>query len=169
MESFEDAINEVKQQFARRRIANFAKKNGVEIDGVEVIDEEDAATLEREFKRNNNIKIRIFKNLSEEQKQAWKLFYSDHAKLSLKVKDGIVKQVHDKKHDAVNEDVENVLEVQPLKERKPKVKKTKKEPTEKPKKEKHVKSVEAEELPIEPKPIAKKPRKPRRHVADGKE
>ena len=88
MTTFEEAVEPIKQQFMRRRISAFAKKNNVTNEDVEVVDDMDLEVMEREFKRNNNIKARLYKNMTEEQQKAWTLYYDDHKKLSLKVKDG---------------------------------------------------------------------------------
>ena len=84
--NFKDATNEIKSQFAKRRISAFAKRNNVSNDEVEVVDDEPIETLEKEFKRSCGIRTRLYKNLTEEQQKAWLLYYNDHKKLSLKVK-----------------------------------------------------------------------------------
>ena len=84
--NFKDATNEIKSQFAKRRISAFAKRNNVNNDEVEVVDDEPIEVLEKEFKRSCGIRTRLYKNLTEEQQKAWLLYYNDHKKLSLKVK-----------------------------------------------------------------------------------
>lgn len=84
--NFKDATNEIKSQFAKRRISVFAKRNNVSSDEVEVVDDEPIEILEKEFKRSCGIRTRLYKNLTEEQQKAWLLYYNDHKKLSLKVK-----------------------------------------------------------------------------------
>ena len=90
MTTFGDAVLPVKQQYMRRRVSAFARKNNVTNDDVEVIDEMDLSSMEKEFKRNNGIKVRLYKNMTEEQKQAWVLYYNDHKQLSLRVKGNTV-------------------------------------------------------------------------------
>lgn len=85
--NFKEATNEIKSRFAKRRISTFAKRNNVNIDEVEVIDDEPIETLEKEFKRSCGIRTRLYKNLTEEQQKAWLSYYNDHKKLSLKVKE----------------------------------------------------------------------------------
>ena len=88
MTTFEEAIEPVKQQFMRRRVAAFARKHEVENNDVEVVDNTDVSFMEKEFKRNNNIKTRLYKNMTEEQQKAWVIYYNDHKDLSLRVKAG---------------------------------------------------------------------------------
>ena len=92
MASFSEAAEPIMQQFAKRRISTFAKKHNVGQEDVEIVNEIPIEQLEKEFKRNNNIRTRLYKNLNEEQQQAWKLYYNDHKQLSLKVKENIVAQ-----------------------------------------------------------------------------
>lgn len=101
--NFKDATNEIKSQFAKRRISAFAKRNNVSNDEVEVVDDEPIEALEREFKRSCGIRTRLYKNLTEEQQKAWLLYYNDHKKLSLKVK---VKQNNEMiPHDDLNDEI----------------------------------------------------------------
>ena len=88
MTTFEEAIEPVKQQFMRRRVAAFARKHEVESNDVEVVDNANISIMEKEFKRNNNIKTRLYKNMTEEQQKAWVIYYNDHKDLSLRVKAG---------------------------------------------------------------------------------
>ena len=87
--TFNDAIQPIMNQYAKRRISAFAKRNNVSIDDVEVINEIPVEQLEKEFKRANNIKTRLYKNMNEEQQKAWELYYNEHKQLSLKVKNMI--------------------------------------------------------------------------------
>jgi len=89
--SFTEAVEPIMYQFAKRRISAFAKRNKVSIDDVEVVNEIPIEQLEKEFKRSNNIKTRLYKNMNEEQQKAWEIYYNDHKQLSLRVKES-----HDK-------------------------------------------------------------------------
>lgn len=88
MSTFEEAVLHIKANFGKRRISTFAKKNSVSSDAVEVVDDIPIAELERSFKKNNGITKRLFKNLTNEQQQAWVMYYDDHKQLSLRVKAG---------------------------------------------------------------------------------
>lgn len=93
MSSFEEATETIKSNYAKRRVGLFAKKNNVEISDVEVIDEVPVMELEKNFKKNNGIRTRLYKNLSADQQQAWLSYYDDHKQLSLRVKDGVNKSI----------------------------------------------------------------------------
>lgn len=86
MTTFADSVQPIMNQYARRRISAFAKRHGVSNDDVEVVNDIPIEQLEKDFKRNNNIKTRLYKNMNEEQQKAWELYYNDHKKLSLAVK-----------------------------------------------------------------------------------
>lgn len=90
MTTFEEATEAIRVQFGKRRIANFAKKNNVTNEEVEVVDEVPISDLAAAFKKAANppIRVRIFKNLSEEQQKAWIEYYTANAKLALRVKSG---------------------------------------------------------------------------------
>lgn len=90
MSGFEESTHQIKANFGKRRIANFAKKNGVESSSIEIVDDIPVAEIEKNFKKNNGIKTRLYKNLTEEQKSAWLMYYDDHKQLSMKVKQGAV-------------------------------------------------------------------------------
>ena len=90
MTTFEEATESIRVQYGKRRISNFAKKNSVSNEEVEVVDETPINDLVNGFKKSCNppIRVRIYKNLSEEQKQAWIAYYTANAKLALRVKEG---------------------------------------------------------------------------------
>lgn len=96
MNTFEEATESIRSLFARRRISTFAKKNSVTNEDVEVVDDIPIDELVSSFKRSVNppIRIRLFKNLNEEQQKAWITYYDDHKQLSLQVKSNNSSTVH---------------------------------------------------------------------------
>ena len=84
--SFSESVEPIIQQFTKRRLQRFAKSNNVNPDDVETVNEVSIDQLEKDFKHENGIKTRTFKNLTAEQKQAWNKYYDEHKQLKLVVK-----------------------------------------------------------------------------------
>lgn len=139
--SYGEAVEDIRQQWAKRRITAFAKKHSVEVNEVEIVDETPIEDLEKEFKKANNIKKRIYKNLSEGEKKGWITFYNDHMNLSLRIKgEGIGNKVENAIKEVKSEKVEKTEKlVEPVekvsKRKQPKVHLTHEEKVEKKKKE----------------------------------
>ena len=86
MITFEEATQPIVNQFLKHRITNFVKKHNIDVNDVEVVNEIPIEMLEKDFKKTNKIRTRLYKNMNEEQQQAWLAYYNEHKKLSLKVK-----------------------------------------------------------------------------------
>lgn len=159
--SYGEAVEDIRQQWAKRRITTFAKKHSIEVNEVEIVDEIPIEDLEKEFKKANNIKKRIYKNLSEGEKKGWITFYNDHMNLSLRIKGGgngnkvenVIKEVKSEKVEKTEKLVEPVEKVS--KRKQPKAHSTHEEKakkkevpimTEEPKKEKVVRTHKKKQL-----------------------
>lgn len=82
------------EAFKRSRITRFAKSNGVSSEDVHVHNQVPIWFLLKRFKTQNNIKSRLFKSLTDENKQAWLTFYNENKQLVLMTNENH-KQFHD--------------------------------------------------------------------------
>lgn len=82
------------EAFKRSRITRFAKSNGVSNEDVHVHNQIPIWFLLKRFKTQNNIKSRLFKSLTDENKQAWLTFYNENKQLVLMTNEKH-KQFHD--------------------------------------------------------------------------
>ena len=83
MDDFKNHINPLIIKFKRARQTRFANANHVNIEDVHVHNQIPVWYLVKLFKSQNNIKSRLFKSLSEEQKNNWLTFYDQNKKLVL--------------------------------------------------------------------------------------
>ena len=82
------------EKFKRSRVTRFAKSNNVSNEEVHVHNQIPVWFLVKRFKTQNNIKSRLFKSLTEEQKQLWLNFYEENKHLELMTNEKH-KQFHD--------------------------------------------------------------------------
>ena len=120
---FKNFVQPCIDAFKRSRVTRFAKSNNVTNEEVHVHNQVPIWFLVKRFKLQNNIKSRLFKSLSEEQKQLWLNFYNENKQIILMtnekhkafhesnmfdLKSGTWKSLHvdDEKESGVNEDIE---------------------------------------------------------------
>ena len=83
MTDFESAVLPIVNKWKGSRRTRFAKNKGVSPDDVIVFDEIPIPSLEKQFKAELGLKIRSYKNLSEDQKNQWLQYYDSHKSLKL--------------------------------------------------------------------------------------
>lgn len=83
MNEYKEYINPIIAKFKKARQTRFAKANNVTIDNIHVHNQIPVWFLVKLFKSQNNIKSRLFKSLSEEQKNNWVMFYNQNKQLML--------------------------------------------------------------------------------------
>lgn len=103
-----DAVLPILQTYLKPRRTRFATKNKVSPGSIDVVNEPPISELFKTWKRENQIRTRIYKNLTLEQQQAWVAYFDEHKSLTLQV------HVEDEPQGQVNE----VNEVKPHKLRK---------------------------------------------------
>lgn len=83
MDDFKNHVNPLIIKFKKARQTRFANVNHMNIEDIHVHNEVPIWYLVKKFKSQNNIKSRLFKSLSEEQKNCWLSFYDQNKKLVL--------------------------------------------------------------------------------------
>lgn len=83
MDDFKNHVNPLIIKFKKSRQTRFANSNHTNIENVHVHNDVPIWYLVKIFKVQNNIKSRLFKSLSEEQKNSWLSFYDQNKKLVL--------------------------------------------------------------------------------------
>lgn len=92
---FKNFVSPCIEKFRRSRATRFAKSNGVPTDEVHVHNQVPIWFLLKRFKSQYSIRSRLFKSLSEEQKQSWLSFYDENKQLIL-----MTNEKHKQFHDA---------------------------------------------------------------------
>lgn len=83
MDDFKNHVNPIIIKFKKARQTRFANLNHTNVENIHVHNEVPIWYLVKKFKTQNNIKSRLFKSLSEEQKKCWLTFYDQNKKLVL--------------------------------------------------------------------------------------
>ena len=92
---FKNFITPSIEKFRKSRITRFCKSNNVSIDDVHVHNQIPVWFLVKRFKSENGIKSRLFKSLSEEQKNSWLNYYEQNKQLVI-----LTNEKHKSFHDA---------------------------------------------------------------------
>lgn len=80
-----DAVLPILQTYLKPRRTRFATKNKVNPGSIDVVNEPPISELFKTWKRENQIRTRIYKNLTLEQQQAWVAYFDEHKSLTLHV------------------------------------------------------------------------------------
>ena len=80
---FKNSVSSIIDRYKHSRATRFAKSNYVSNDEVYAHNQIPVWFLVKRFKTQNNIKSRLFKSLTDEQKQAWLKFYDENKHLTL--------------------------------------------------------------------------------------
>lgn len=80
---FKNSVSSIIEKYKHSRATRFAKSNSVSNDEVYAHNQIPVWFLVKRFKTQNNIKSRLFKSLTDEQKQSWLKFYDENKHLTL--------------------------------------------------------------------------------------
>ena len=83
MDGYKEYVTQIILKFKKSRQTRFANTNNTTVDNVHVHNQIPVWYLVKLFKTKNNIKSRLFKSLSEEQKASWLAFYDQNKQLAL--------------------------------------------------------------------------------------
>ena len=83
MDDFKNHVNPLIVKFKKARQTRFANLNHMNVEDIHVHNDVPIWYLVKLFKTQNNIKSRLFKSLSDEQKANWLAFYDQNKKLVL--------------------------------------------------------------------------------------
>ena len=80
---YTEAVTEIVNKFAKSRVTRFVKSHNLTPEQIHIHNEIPVNVLVKQFKTENSIKCRTYKNLSEDMKQKWLQFYDSHKQLKL--------------------------------------------------------------------------------------
>ena len=83
MDDYKEYVTSIILKFKKSRQTRFANANNTTVDYVHVHNQIPVWYLVKLFKTKNNIKSRLFKSLSDEQKASWLAFYDQNKQLAL--------------------------------------------------------------------------------------
>ena len=81
-----EAVTPILQAYLKPRRARFAAKNKIDPNEIDVINEPSINEVFKEWKRENQIRTRIYKNLTPEQQQSWIKYFDEHKNLTLQTR-----------------------------------------------------------------------------------
>lgn len=80
---YTEAVADIVNKFAKSRITRYAKSHNVTPDAVHVHNDVPINILVKQFKTENGIRCRTYKNLSDDLKAKWLQFYDAHKQLKM--------------------------------------------------------------------------------------
>ena len=76
-------VEPILNEYLRKRKTRYANSHNVSIESVKVVNTISISDLFSKWKKENNIKTKLFKNLSEEQKNMWIQYFDTNKTLML--------------------------------------------------------------------------------------
>lgn len=80
---YTEAVTDIINKFAKSRITRYAKSHNSTPDAVHVHNDIPINILVKQFKAENGIRCRTYKNLSDDMKAKWVQFYDAHKQLKM--------------------------------------------------------------------------------------